>query len=488
MLIDMPEKYSQGTRTGGSRVSRRTFVKAAGASGAAVSLAGCIYGDGGSGGNNAIVFGFDADAADEVGDEIIQLFYDNGLSEDIDIELQPGASDTGERRDNYETLLDTGETEPDLMLMDNGWVNVFIQQGLIANLSEQLEDDEISRVDEEYFEAFTATARDPDSEDLFGVPLFPDFGTMQYRKDYAREAGYDDSDFEQWATEPMSWEEWSKLTAEIVEASDAQFGLSTQFAIYEGTSCCSFNEVLTSWGGGYFGGRENLFGPVGDRPVTVNEEEFINALAMMRTFVDAEDENALDGYEGGFTPNDITQWTEDESLPQMTNGNAAMHRNWPYAIVAGAEEFDVDNYGVMPIPYAVSEDEAAQEGMGGTASALGGWHTVMNPNSERQEEALEVIRTTMQDDFNLGLLEIWGWLPPKPELFESQEAEDIDPIGNYMNTLRVAGENAVARPVTEVWGTQSELIAQEANSAVAGSKSPEQAAQDLQSGLEDTES
>lgn len=484
----MPEKYSQGTRTDGSRVSRRTFVKAAGVSGAAASLAGCIYGDGGEGGGNTISFGFDPNSADEVGDEIVQLLHDNGLSEDIDVELEPGAADSGERRDNYETLLDTGETEPDLMLMDNGWVNVFIQQGLIANLSEQLEDDEISTIDDNYFEAFTDTARDPDSDDLYGVPLFPDFGTMQYRKDYAREAGYTDEDFEQWATEPMSWQEWSELTAEIVDASDADFGLSTQFAIYEGTSCCSFNEVLTSWGGGYFGGRENLFGPVGDRPVTVAEEEFVNAVAMMRTFVDGEDENALDEFAGGIAPTDITQWTENESLPQMENGSAAMHRNWPYAITNNAEEFGVDNYGVMPIPYAVSEDEAAQEGMGGTASALGGWHTVLNPNSERTEDAMEVVRATMQDDFNLGLLELWGWLPPKPELFESQEAEELEPIGNYMNTLRVAGENAVARPVTEVWGTQSELIAQEVNSAVAGSKSPEQAAQDLQSGLEDTES
>ncbi|MCU4740513.1 extracellular solute-binding protein [Halobacteria archaeon AArc-m2/3/4] len=483
----MPEKYSQGTRTDGSRVSRRTFVKAAGASGAAVSLAGCIYGDDGDG-EDAVVFGFDPDSADDVGDEIVQLFYDNGLDEDIDVELQPGASDTGERRDNYETLLDTGETEPDIMLMDNGWVNVFIQRGLIANLSEVLEDDEVSRIDDEYFEAFTDTARDPDSDELYGVPLFPDFGTMQYRKDYAREAGYDDDDFEEWATEPMSWEEWSQITAEMVEESDANFGLSTQMAIYEGTSCCSFNEVLTSWGGGYFGGEENLFGPVGERDVTVDEEEFVDALRMLRTFVDGDDENALEDYEGDLAPSDITQWSEDESLPQMENGSAAMHRNWPYAIVNNAEEFGVDNYGTMPIPYAVSEDEAAQDGMGGTASALGGWHIVMNPNSERQEESLEVIRAAMEDDFNLGLLDLWGWLPPKPELFDSQEAEDLEPIGNYMDTLRVAGENAVARPVTEVWGTQSELIAQEVNSAVAGNKSPQEAAEDLQSGLEDTES
>ncbi|GAB3025806.1 extracellular solute-binding protein [Natronobiforma cellulositropha] len=480
----MPEKDSHGAS--GRGVSRRTFVKAAGASGAAVSMAGCIYGNGGPG-EDAVVFGFDPDSAQEVGDEIIDLYYENGLSEEVELELQPGASDTGERRDNYETLLDTGETEPDIMLMDNGWVNIFIQQGLIANMSDVLDDEDIERLDTEYFEAFTDTARDPETDDIYGVPLFPDFGTMQYRKDYAREAGYDDDDFEEWATEPMTWEEWSQITAEMVETSDASFGLSTQFAIYEGTSCCSFNEVLTSWGGGYFGGEPDLFGPVGDREVTVDESEFVDALAMMRTFVDGDDPNALDEFEGDLAPTDITEWSEDESFPQMENGSAAMHRNWPYAIAALGEEFGTDNYGTMPIPYAVSEEDAAQEGMGGTASALGGWHIVLNPNSERQEDALEVIQTSMVDEFNLGLLELWGWLPPKPELFESEEAEQLEPIGEYMDTLRVAGENAVARPVTEVWPTQAELIAQEANSAVAGTKSPEEAAADLQSGLEQTE-
>ncbi len=28
---------------------------------------------------------------------------------------------------------------------------------------------------------------------------------------------------------------------------------------------------MTSYGGAYFGGRENLFGPIGDRPITVEE-------------------------------------------------------------------------------------------------------------------------------------------------------------------------------------------------------------------------
>ncbi|ELY44902.1 extracellular solute-binding protein [Natronorubrum bangense] len=487
----MSDRYSQGNEKVDSSVSRRTFVKAAGAGGAAVGLAGCIYGDASS--EDAVVWGIDPNAEDEVGDGIIELLEENG-ADGIDIQLQPGDEDTGDRRDSYTNLLQAEETQPDLFLMDNGWVNVFIQRGHIANLSEELDDEDLSLVEDEYFESFTETARDPETGDLYGVPIFPDYPTMQYRKDYAREAGYDDDDFEEWATEPMTWQEWAEITEEIVEASDAEYGLATQWDQYEGTACCTWNEVMSSFGGAYFGGFDNLFGPVGERDVTVDEPEFIEGLQMMRTFVaDEADEYTLeDEYPLGLATSDITSWQEEDAREAILAGEAVMQRNWPYAINQNlssdeGDDLTVDEYGAMPMPYAVTEDEATQPGTGGSTSALGGWHIVLNPNSQNKEEALEVLRATMTDEFNLGMLELWGWVPPKPHLFETEAAESVDPMGHYMDTLRVAGENAMPRPVTTVWPNQASLIAEEVNLAVAGDKSPEDAAADLQNGLEDTE-
>ncbi|MWV39920.1 extracellular solute-binding protein [Natrialba sp. INN-245] len=478
----------KGDRTDSS-VSRRTFVKAAGASGAAVSLAGCIYGD--ETADEAVVVGADPNMIDAVGDEVVELFGDSG-ADGIEIRLQAGDEDTGDRRDTYTNLLQAEETDPDLLLMDNGWVNVFIQRGQIANLSDALGDDDLAQIEDEYFESFTATAREPETNDLFGVPIFPDYPTMQYRKDYAREAGYGEDDFEEWATEPMTWAEWAELTEEIVEASDASYGLATQWDIYEGTACCTWNEVMSSFGGAYFGGFDNLFGPVGDRPVTVDEPEFVDALRMMRTFVaDEHDEYTDEEYPTGIAPNSILGWQEENAREAILNGEAVMQRNWPYAINLNVQEaddpLDVDDYGAMPIPYAVSEGDANQPGTGGSTAALGGWHLTLNPNSERTDDAVEVLRAAMTDEFNLGMFDLWGWIPPKPHLFDTEEAEQVEPMGHYMDTLRVAGENAMPRPVTTVWPDQSELIAEEVNAAVSGDKSPEDAATDLQDGLEDTE-
>ncbi|TYL39194.1 sugar ABC transporter substrate-binding protein [Natronococcus pandeyae] len=491
----MSDRYSQGSDSSSS-VSRRTFVKAAGAAGATVSLAGCIYGDDGD--EDSVVIAMGSTTIDDVEDGMPDLLYENGLDEDIEIRFSSQSDDTGDQRDTYSQLIEAGETEPDLMMCDTGWTNVLVENGYLANLSEELDDETLSRIDEEYFEAFVDTARDPETDDLMALPLFPDYGCLYYNKNYARDAGYDDDDFEEWATEPMTWEEWAELTEEMVEASDAEVGLATQFDIYEGTSCCSFNEVMTSWGGAYFGGEENLGGPVGDRPVTIDEEEFIDALSMMYTFAaDEDDDDTLDEYPTGIAPSDITSWDEEGAREPFSSGQTAMLRNWPYVVPTTLDDEadypfeDEDDLGAMPIPYAVDEDEAAQPGAGGTASAQGGWHIGLNPNSERTEEAVEVMQAMTEDDFNLGMLEIVAWLPPKPELFDDEEATDPDAvgdIGHYMDTLRVAGENAMPRPVTEQWPSQAEIIAEQANRAVAGEASPEDAAADLQEALEQSES
>ncbi|GGN88858.1 extracellular solute-binding protein [Haloarcula pellucida] len=502
-----------GTRDGdsSSSVSRRRFVRAAGATGVAAGIAGCadfVGGDGGDGGSTGdgsdgggggdtttVKWGFDPVAVQNNGPAIKDALRENGLPENIEIEFVPRNQDTGQARANYNRLLSAGETEPDMFLMDNGWTNIFIQRGQLQSLSESLPEDLLSDVSENYFTAFTDTARDPSSGDLYGVPVFPDFPTMQYRKDLVEEAGYN-PESDNWATEPMTWEKWSNIAADVYDNSDTDFGFTTQWDIYEGTSCCTFNEVMSSWGGAYFGGRDNLFGPVGDRPVTVNRPEVVDALNMMRKFVHDEDFGGqFSSYGGGFTPTNILGWNEEPSRAPFAEGNAVFHRNWPYSLALtgrNPEETDDpalgENLGAMPIPYAVSESDAAQPGTGGTTAALGGWHMTVNPNSGKDDAVTEVIRAAMQPDFQLKLLSIQGWLPPRPELFNSDEAQNVPVVGRYMDTLQVAGNNTMPRPVTAVWSDQSSKIAQQANRAVGQEASSKSAMQTLEKDLQATES
>ncbi|WP_115805514.1 extracellular solute-binding protein [Haloferax sp. Atlit-4N] len=486
------------SKTTKKSVSRRRFIAAAGATGVTAGLSGCasMFGNGSDtggqvgeseSGGTTVVWGFDATVAQDHADQLRTALHEKGgLSDDIRVEFQPGQPDSGKRRSTYNRLLSSQETTPDMFMMDNGWVNIFIQRGQLANLSEVLPESALSTIENEYFGGFTETAIDPASGDLFGVPLYPDYPTMLYRKDLVEEAGYNPTE-ENWATEPMTWKRWSNIAAEAQELSGVDYGFTTQWDIYVGTACCTFNEVLSSWGGAYFGGRENLFGPVGERPVTVDSDPVVNSLNMMRKFVHDESfDGQFSDYGGGFTPTNILGWIEDSSLAPFVDGNAVFHRNWPYAINQAASEFG-DDLGTMPLPYGVPESEAQFPGTGGSTSALGGWHITVNPNSQKLDAVTQVIQASMREEFQLFLLEVEGWLPPRASLFNSETAAELEPAGDYMDTLRVAGENTMARPVTAVWNNQSSKIAEQANRAVGQEVSSSEAMATLQSSLEETE-
>ena len=483
---------SQG-RTGMGRrrgLSRRQFVKAASAGGATAgvaSLAGCL---GEAREPNTVVISGDSDFvglmhADEGETGLIDVLYDVGLDEGINVEVRPGPDDTGSRRQQYQSALQAGRSPPDIFMMDSGWALLFILREQSLALDDVLPSGALDRVENDYLDAAVETARHPETEELHALPLFPDFGTMQYRRDLVEDAGYDTDD---WATEPISWEEFGEVTADTLDQNpDVSFGFTTQAAAYEGLACCTFNETMSSWGGAYFGDHENLF-EAGGRQPTVDEEPVLDAIRMMRAFMHGEDdEHAMDGYPQ-IAPTSIVQWSEEEARGPFAGGNAIMHRNWPYSIaISGVEEEMGEDLGVMPIPYGVTEEESEYEGAGGTASALGGWHLLVNPNSEMVDEAVQVLEAFATDEVMLHMFEVQGWLPPDLEILEEVTVEEAGPVARYTDAIQVIGDNAVPRPVTDLWPEQAAHIFAEVHNGYRGEKSPEESMADLRERLERSE-
>ncbi len=177
-------------------------------------------------------------------------------------------------------------------MMDSGWTVPFILRNQTVNLTEELSNDVLERVNDQYLDAILRTARDPQSGDLHALPFFPDLGFTLYREDLIEDAGYDTNN---WPSEPPSWEEFSAAVHDARDQAGLNYGFTTQAAAYEGLSCCTFNEVMTSWGGAYFGGVDNLF-TAGDRPITVDEERCIDAIRMMRSFIEGEEQHTMGGY------------------------------------------------------------------------------------------------------------------------------------------------------------------------------------------------
>ena len=474
---------------GNSRtVSRRRFVEATGAAGLAMGIAGCLGGEGD--GEGAIEITMDGEL-EEIEDEIVAALYDAGLDEEIDVEILPGDFETGERRSEFTSALDADRSRPDLFMMDSGWTIPFIVREQLVNLSEEVSSETLEYVENDYLEATVNTATHPETGDLYGLPVFPDYPVMHYRKDLVEEAGYD-PDGENWATEPMSWEEFAEVAADTWEyhggEDEIDYGFTTQADNYEGTACCAFNEMMTSMGGAYFGDHENLF-TVGDRDVTVTDEPVLDTIRMMRSFMYGPDEDDTHPDVPQISSSDLVEFMEEPSREPFTNGNAIFMRNWPYAIPINLEDgdFEPEDYDVMPMPYGVEEGEGAYQGTGGSQHALGGWHLTINPNTDRLEEAVQVLEAFASEDVMLTVLELNGNMPPDPSVTEAADEDTVGDIARFLDTLAVAGENTVARPVTTVWPDQAPLISSEIHDAYTGEKSPEDAMSDLEGQLEDTE-
>jgi len=466
--------------TGSPTASRRRVLRTVGATGAAgIGLAGCV--GRGETGPRTVEVAANTDVKDNL-DEIQSKLYEAGLSQDIELDVIAGSASTGARKQQYNRWLSANLETPSLFMMDSGWTIPFIVRDQVANISE-LRPKLAKDVQEGVFDTFVQSLESRNG-DLYGIPLFPTTGSMLYRKDLVKEAGYA-PDEEGWATSPLSWKKFSEVTKKTREKTDTQYGYTFQADAYEGLSCCDFKEFTATWGGSYFGARENLFGPVNDRPVTVDSEPVVKATRMVRTFIDGDASNALDSVTGDISPRAVLQWSEEPSRKPFSNGNAVMHRNWPYAVaINGAEDVFGEELGLMPIPYGVKEEDAKFDGYGGSMSSLGGWHICLNPNSPNQEMALEIMEAMTDEDFQLFLFEKLGWLPPRPELFESDRAKEVPVMGRYLKTLKQTVENSVPRPVTVAWPQQSTKIAQKANASFGGEASPKQNMKTLQQQLE----
>ncbi|MDS0259864.1 extracellular solute-binding protein [Haloarcula sp. S1CR25-12] len=462
-------------------VDRRRFVRALGATGLAASggLAGCL--SRGSAGPQTIEIAANTDVKENIG-QIAGKLHEVGLSDEIELTAIAGVSSSGSRKQQYNRWLSGNLEQPALFMMDSGWSIPFILRDQLVDISE-IRPALADTIQQEYFETFVRSIEDR-TGGLYGVPLFPTTGTMLYRKDLVKEAGFS-PERNNWATEPLSWQRFSEVTKETMDATDTRWGFSFQANSYEGLACCDFKEFTGSWGGSYFGEKQNLFGPVGERPVTVDSDPVVNATRMVRTFIEGDTRNPLASVTGDIAPRAVLQWQEETSRRPFSNGNVVMHRNWPYAIaIGGAEDAYGRDLGVMPMPYGVTEEQAKYDGYGGTTSSLGGWHVALNPNTPKRERALEVMEAMTEPEMQLFLFELLGWLPPRPALFETERMRQVPVMGRYVETLKLTVENSTPRPVTVAWPQESTKIAQQANAAFSGDGTPSQRMQTLKDQLQ----
>lgn len=474
--------HQSRTRPRGSdgSIDRRDLLRTVGAGGI-VSLAGCLgWGESSSGSNRTTIQITAPDEWRNAATEVTQNLYDAGMSEDIHIEMASPGQTTDDSLAQYQQWLSAGLSTPDLLVCDVGWIRPFIVREQLLSLDDVLPDETLTRIREQYVEQSVQSATGDDGN-LYAVPLYPDLPTIQYRRDLVENAGYD---WQQHATDPLSWKRFAAEMKDIYEQSNVNYGFNWQAASELQLACCVFNEFLSSWGGAYFGNpTENLY-TIGGRPVTVTEKPVLESLRMARTFIHGTSApDTLDGFMGGITSTDAFQWGLSPSMRPFTQGNAVALRNWPYSInINGASDALGESMGVMPIPYGVPEGEGKYPGTGGSIAALGGWNFAVNPETEHLDACVEFLEALTTESFQLANFSLIGHIPPIPDVLAS--ATDVSVMGRYVETLTYASKHSLARPATAIWPEQSQVVAQEANGVIMGDSTPEKGMDRLANRLE----
>jgi multiple sugar transport system substrate-binding protein len=340
---------------------------------------------------------------------------------DVRVEMRPTPDAADLRHQLYVQWLNARATDPDILQVDAIWTPEFAAAGWILPLDPFAPDTAA-------FFPVTIEANRWQGE-LFALPWFVDVGMLYWRTDLLDRP-------------PATWEQLERDVRRATADGSPRYGLVWQGARYEGLVTV-FLEYLGGFGGRILdGGR-----------VTVSEPPGVLALTTMRNQI-----------RRGVVPARVLTWHEEEPRFAFQNGEAALMRNWPYAVAPMQDSADsrvAGRFAVAPMP----------AGPGGRhTAAFGGAQLAINAFSPEAEAAWRVIDYLTRPEQMLERAEIVGQFPTRTGVYDDPalaEALAIPPA-----QAREIVEAAVPRPVTPVYTQLSEMLQIQLHRALSGQAEP----------------
>ena len=139
---------------------------------------------------------------------------------------------------------------------------------------------------------------------------------------------------------------------------------------------------------------------------------------------------------GTITPEGVLGYKEEDSRGIWQNGNAAFHRNWPYAFALGNLDDSVIKglFEVAPLP-------AGPEGS--SAATLGGWNAAVSAYTDVPDAAVQLALFLASEEVQKARALALSEMPTIPALYEDAEIVEQQPIlPRWLDVLN----NSVARP------------------------------------------
>ncbi|GAB2536129.1 ABC transporter substrate-binding protein [Gracilibacillus alcaliphilus] len=379
-----------------------------------------------------------ATGVDTTGSTLKQIEAFEEAHPHINVEYREMPADTGQQHDQYVTMFSSQSSEVDVFNGDVIWTAEFAQANYALELDRFIAADGIE-LDRHFDGPIQAGNFDGKQ---WALPAYVNASFFYYRTDITD-------------TPPATWDDLIEQAGALQGEEGTEFGYVLQAAQYEGL-VTNFIEIIASYGG-YVLDEDNN--------VIINSPETIKGLEKLAEIVGSD-----------FVPGNILNFQEIETENAWIAGDAVFARNWTYMQSSSDDDERsevVGNVEIAPLP---AGDE-------GTASALGGWMAMINRYSEHPEEAWELVKFLASEEGQKILAVEGARAPTVKALYDDADVQAAGPL--FANPDFVEGlSTAVPRPVSPIYPEISEIIQIEVSRVLVGEQTAEQAAENMQSQIE----
>lgn len=267
---------------------------------------------------------------------------------------------------------------PDLGMVDNPDMASYIQMGVFADITDQLNAwGELDQFFSGPLNSCTQNGR------IYGLPHNSNALALFYDKDILAAAGCE---------VPTTWTELREVAKKVTDPSVGRYGLGI-CAIKNEEGCFQFMPWFLSAGG---------------KLEELNGEGCVAAMNFLNDLI-------LDGS----MPKDIINWTQGDCNNQFISGGLAMQINGPWNVGPVNELAPEKNWGVALIP---------KYDTGVNASVLGGENFGVTSACENVDAAVEFLTWLMSCENSANFCEAAGKFSPRADSTASKEIWTTDPI------------------------------------------------------------
>ena len=278
------------------------------------------------------------------------------------------------------------------------------------------------------------------------LPAFADAMFMYYRKDLLEKHG---------VKEPKTWDELTAAAKKITEAekNPSLQGLSIQGAPIEG-AVCTF--LLPYWSQG------KQFNDASGK-LTLDKEAATKGLDMWLKMVDA-----------GVLKKNIAEVTTPVTVNEFKAGQVVFAINWGFAwdVFKDAADSQVKGkVGVMPLPAVAG---------GKSATCVGGWQWAVSAFSKNKPAAAQLVKYMSTPEASKFLAREGSLLPVFQSVYTDAEVLKQAPWFKDAANVIIAGQ---ARPISSQYGQVSDVVRTNTTAALARTKTPTEAVNDIEGRL-----